>query len=304
MYYQIKDTLEKSDESCINDNETQFVAVLTFNEWEKLKNSFDMGIDFEPYKKDIVSSVANVNYDSITGTFCILDRHDFSKAPVTFAYALDEKGIVFIDDDGNADEIINYIRNTRKWKLPSLERFLYDFLNYIVRDDLELLKSYERRMEEIELAIMNDESPQTGVFFDIRSNIRDLRNQYGELRDIVEVFEENDNDFFKDENIRYFQNFLNHLVRLFETTASIRDYNMQIRDTYKMGLEIKQNNIMTILTIITTVFMPLTLIVGWYGMNFKYMPELDYFWSYPIVFIVSLLIVIVGLAFFKRKNWL
>ena len=61
---------------------------------------------------------------------------------------------------------------------------------------------------------------------------------------------------------------------------------------------------MTVLTVVTTIFMPLTLIVGWYGMNFKYMPELDWVWGYPIVIAVSVLIVIGSLIFFKRKKWL
>ncbi len=79
---------------------------------------------------------------------------------------------------------------------------------------------------------------------------------------------------------------------------------MQIRDLYKAHLDIKQNRSMTILTGVTTIFMPLTLIVGWYGMNFKYMPELEYRYSYPIVFGVSIVIVVCSLLFFKKKKWL
>ena len=61
---------------------------------------------------------------------------------------------------------------------------------------------------------------------------------------------------------------------------------------------------MTLLTVITSIFMPLTLIVGWYGMNFKYMPELEKKAAYPIVIIVSIVIVILSLIFFKKKKWL
>ena len=61
---------------------------------------------------------------------------------------------------------------------------------------------------------------------------------------------------------------------------------------------------MTLLTVVTTIFMPLTLIAGWYGMNFKYMPELNWEIGYPLVFIVSVLIVVLSLIFFKMKKWL
>ena len=130
------------------------------------------------------------------------------------------------------------------------------------------------------------------------------KNACEELIDIAQVFEANENKFFLQDNLRYFNIYLNRLDRLYETASSIRDYTMQIRDLYKMHLDIKQNNIITILTIVTTIFMPLTLIVGWYGMNFKYMPELEYAWAYPTVFLVSLMILVVGILYFKRKKWL
>ena len=303
MYYQINNVLEESCENCIKNNETQFIAVLTPDEWMKTKNSFDMGIDIEPLNEEILSSEAKVNYDSITGTFSIPDRHDFEKSPTTFAFALDEKGIVFIDDSENMNEIISNIQNSKKWRLPSLERFLYDFLNQITKDDLKLLKSYELELDNMELAILNEDSSLTSDrVYEIRSNIRDLRNHYEELIDIAQVFEANENKFFKEENLRYFNIYLNHLDRLYETASSIRDYTMQIRDLYKMHLDIKQNNIMTILTVVTSIFMPLTLIVGWYGMNFKYMPELEFGWAYPMVFVVSLIILVGGILYFKRKS--
>ena len=158
MYYRIKNVLEASDEICIRDCKNQFVAILTSDEWNESKNNFDMGIDIEPFHEEILSSEAKVNYDSITGTFSIPNRSDFSGSPMTFAFALDEKGIVFIDDNGNVKEIVNNIKNTKQWRLPSLERFLFDFLNYIIKDDLKLLKEYDDDLDEIELGIINDDS--------------------------------------------------------------------------------------------------------------------------------------------------
>ena len=304
MYYIIKDNLEKTEKASIANSNEQFVAVLSYGQWEDEKDSFDMGIDMEPLAGEILSSEARVNYDSITGTFSIPDRSDFEKEYIKFAFALDEKGIVFIDDYGHVEVIITKI-SSKKQRQPSLERFLYDFLNYIIKDDLKLLKSYELELDNMEIAILNEDSALTSErVYEIRSDIRDLRNHYEELIDIAQVFEANENKFFLQDNLRYFNIYLNRLDRLYETASSIRDYTMQIRDLYKMHLDIKQNNIITILTIVTTIFMPLTLIVGWYGMNFKYMPELEYAWAYPTVFLVSLMILVVGILYFKRKKWL
>lgn len=304
MYYLIKNTIEKTDKQTLLASKEQFVANLTYSEWIIEKDSFDMGIDIEPFADEIWDSEAKVNYDSITGTFSIPHRDDFERNPIQFAFALDEKGIVFIDDNNNVENLIEKI-NTKKQRLPSLERFLYDFLNQIIAVDMQMLKDYEHELDNMEYAILNDEDSITSEsVYNIRSDIRDLKNHYEQLIDIAQVFEANENKFFKEENLRYFSIYLNRLDRLYETSSSVRDYAMQIRDLYKMHLDIKQNNIMTILTVVTTIFMPLTLIVGWYGMNFKYMPELEYTWAYPTVFIVSILILVASLLYFKNKKWL
>ena len=122
--------------------------------------------------------------------------------------------------------------------------------------------------------------------------------------DLGQELEENENNFFKQENLRYFKLFLNRMARLHDNSTSLRDYTMQLRDLYKAHIDIKQNRIMTVLTVVTTIFMPLTLIVGWYGMNFRFMPELQWKWGYPVVITISVLIVSGSLWFFKKKKWL
>ena len=264
-----------------------------------------MGMDNEIDLSEIFLTKAEVNYDSLTGTFAIPDRKNPSGDDLKFAFVLDEKGVVFIDDGDTALNIIKGVQRTKKWKMPSLERFLYDFLDQIVKDDLRLMENYENELDSMEQKIIDgDESLPSGRLNDIRSDIRYLRIHYEQLMDLASEFEENENGFFKLENLRYFRLFINRAERLHEESMSLRDYTMQLRDLYKAYLDIKQNRIMTVLTVVTTIFMPLTLIVGWYGMNFKYMPELNYEWSYPVVIVLSIMIVVLSLIFFKRKKWL
>ena len=122
--------------------------------------------------------------------------------------------------------------------------------------------------------------------------------------DVTQELDENENGFFSEENLRYFRSYMNRLDRLYNNAASLRDYSIQIRDYHRESIAVQQNNIMTLLTVVTSIFMPLTLITGWYGMNFKYMPELNLERSYPIVFIVCILIVVLSLLYFKKKKWL
>lgn len=306
MYYIIKENLEKCNKFDLANAKGQYVICLTSEEWIEQKDSFDIGIEFEPNLSEIFVTQAELNYDSITGTFCIPNKLNFSKKDQKFAFALDEKGIIFIDDSGAAKKIVQKIARTKKWRFPSLERFIYDFLNQFIQDDLSLIKKYERELDRMEDAIEKDGSDVSisKRTNEIRGDIRDLIDHYEELADFGQVLEENENNFFKADNTRYFRLFLDKIDNLRDASKSIRDLTIQIRDLYKTHLDIKQNHIITVLTIVTTIFMPLTLIVGWYGMNFAYMPELESPIGYPIVIIICLIIIIGSLIYFKKKKWL
>lgn len=305
MYYTIEETLKETEQTSLLDRSAQFVAVLTPAEWNKSREGFDMGIDLEPEIPKVFMTKAEVNYDSLTGTFSIPDRKNLSGDDLNFAFALDEKGIVFIDDSGAVQRLIDRIRKSKKWRLPSLERFIYDFLDQIVKDDLQILEGFESRLNEMEKELDGAEAEASfSLVNEIRSDIRTFLIHYDQLMDLAQELEENENNFFNQENLRYFHLFMNRVQRLHDTAASLRDYTIQIRDMYKAHLDIKQNRIMTVLTVVTTIFMPLTLIAGWYGMNFIHMPELAWRWSYPVVIFVCIFIVIASLWFFKKKKWL
>ena len=304
MYYLIENTLKECSRKDCHSGKSQYVAVLTPEEWTNEKEDFEMGIDIDFDTLEIYTTKAEVNYDSITGTFSLPDRKNMSGDYKDFAFALDEKGIVFIDPADNVKYLIKRITETKKWRMPSLERFIYDFLEQIIREDLPLLEKYESELDAIDKDVEKDNNPDMDRVNDIRCDLRDFRVHYDHLIDLAQELEENENDFFKDENIRFFRLFSNRVSRLLDIVNSLLDYTAQIRDTNEARLDVKQNRIMTVLTVVTTIFMPLTLIVGWYGMNFKYMPELDQVWGYPAVIIVSVVIVIASLIFFKLKKWL
>ncbi len=304
MYYLIDTMLRKCSAEECHSGEFQYVAVLSPEEWNAECDSYEMGIDMEPDTREIYTTNAEVNYDSVTGTFAIPDRSNMSGDYHNFAFALDEKGIVFIDSGDTASRIINRIIETKKWRMPCLERFIYDFIEQIIHEDQRILENYEKRLDAIDKDIDSGKEVDLDTLNEIRGDLRDLRIHYNQLIDLAQEFEENENNFFQMDHLRFFRLFSNRVTRLYDIVSSLLDYTNQIRDTYQSKLDVKQNHIMTVLTVVTTVFMPLTLIVGWYGMNFKYMPELDSVWGYPAVIGVSVLIVIISLVFFKYKKWL
>lgn len=304
MYYQIRENLVTTTlENCLKDK-VPYVAILTPEEWADLRERFEMGIDLD-MELEAETTKAEVNFDSITGSFSIPDRTNISGARSEFSYALDEKGIVFIDRGHKAEEMAERIRKTKKWRLPSLERFIFDFMELIVKEDRVLLGKYESRLEKIEDRVLEqDMDAVLEEINDIRGDLLDIRTHYEQLMDVGQELEENENNFFAEENLRYFHLFTVRVERLNAQVLSLRDYTMQIRDLYQSQLDVKQNRIMSVLTIITTIFFPLSIITGWYGMNFVHMPELEYAWAYPAVACVCVTIVASGLLFFRRKKLL
>lgn len=286
--------------------EVPFVAVLNGEEWKaigaELGIEIDMEMDLDTPPRE---TKAVVNRDSLTGSFSIPDRQQISGARHTFSFALHERGVVLVEEGDYIARKVAQICRSKKWRLPSLERFLYDLLEAIISQDLALLESMEKRLNAIEEAILRgkmDAYPQT--LNDIRGDLLDLRVHYEQLIDLGQELEENENGFFREENLRYFHMFTERVVRLQDMVSGQREYVVQLRDLVQVQMDVKQNRIMTLLTVITSIFLPLTLIAGWYGMNFKYMPELESKFGYPAVILVSVAIVVACIWYFKKKKWM
>ena len=304
-YYKIREKLIVCEAGDITSDDAQYVAVLTSAEWKMHSEQFEMVIDIDLETTDLRSTAAIINYDSLTGSLSIPDRGNITGLQHSFLFALDEKGIVLIDDQHYAASLVEEIRKTKRWKIPSLERFLYDLLELIIAPDLSMLEQKEQTLNKLEEQIIQDQIEQYPVELnDIRGDLLDLRVHYEQLIDLGRELEENENSFFKPENLRFFRLFTERVERLQDIVTSLRDYTVQLRDLVQSQLSIRQNRIMTHLTLVTTIFLPLTLIVGWYGMNFRYMPELEWRYSYLVIIIISLLIVVGCLIWFRRKKWM
>ncbi|CDA88425.1 mg2 transporter protein CorA family protein [Clostridium sp. CAG:230] len=137
----------------------------------------------------------------------------------------------------------------------------------------------------------------------IKKMIARFYHYYSQLTDIGNEILENQEEFFGKEELMFFHMYSDRVTRLAGETQLLREYAMQVQDVYQSEIGIRQNDVMKMLTIVTTIFLPLTLIAGWYGMNFSYMPELKCPMAYPIVIVVSILIVILSLWIFKKKKY-
>ena len=308
MYYQIRETLTPCTAEEIRgrkEGDPPYVLVMNTETWKEKRELFDMIIDMDLDPTDVLETKATVNYTSLTGTFYVPRRKMREKPPHRSAFVLDEQGIIFIENGEFAGKMVEQIRQAKKWRLPSLERFLYDFMDKLIERDLHFLAESEQELRGIEDEILSgelDEYPDR--LNEIRSFIMDLRIHYEQLIDFSQELEDNENGFFEEENLRYFRLFNDRVSRLMDHVKSLWDYTVQLQELFSTQMDIKMNRIMTVLTVITAIFMPLTLIVGWYGMNFVTMPELTWEYGYIGVIVLCLVIVISGIIWFKRKKWL
>ena len=307
MYYLIVESLKNCSFEEVKRlrGKTPFAAVLTVAEWKERGGEFgiEMDMDMELDAPSVTKAVANL--DSLTGTFSVPDRKNISGPRNHFSFAMNEDGVVFVDDSSYVKNIVESLADTRKWRLPSLERFLYDFLEKVISKDLSFLESSEKRLNEIEETILAGKvNKYPNELNKIRGDLLDLRVHYEQLIDLGQELEENENNFFADENLRYFRLFTERVMRLKDIVSGQREYVMQLRDLIQTQLDFKQHKTVSLLTVITSIFMPLTLVTGWYGMNFRYMPELEWKYGYPAVIALTIIIVIVCIIWFKRKKWM
>ena len=280
-----------------------YVCILSPAEWNADKEKFTMGIDME-ISYDLGMTKAEVNMDSLTGSFSIPQRDALTDDPVTFGFAMDEKGIVFIDEGNEAEQLVWEIAQSKRWKSPSLDRFLYDFLEAIIRSDLTLLEDREEKLSVMEDEILaGDLDGKMEQIIDMRNDLKTLRVHYEQLTDLGQELVENENGFFKKGRIRYFELFTKRIMRLEDVAAGVREHTVQVRELYQSQQQDKQNHLMGVLTAVSTIFLPLTLIAGWYGMNFTNMPLIQVPWGYPLIIIVSIVVALLSVWYFKKHDW-
>lgn len=177
------------------------------------------------------------------------------------------------------------------------------FLNMLMRRDTVALEDIEEEIADLEDLVSHDLSKDIpGKISALRRRLLKLKKYYDALFALLEDMEENTNELLSEKQLRALHIQTNKADRLSHTVQTLRDYLTQVRESYQAQMDIELNGVMKIFTVITAVFLPLTLLVGWYGMNLK-MPEIAYAWMYPVVILLSIAIIVSSIAFFKFKKW-
>ena len=167
-----------------------------------------------------------------------------------------------------------------------------------------LLLQLEDQASDLETIILEraDEHHLRGIHI-LRADTRHLRGNLWATRDVISQIERNTHRFLDSDTLFYFRDIHDHVVHQLDAISSLRDTATSLMELYASGVSNRMNEVMKVLTIISTVFIPITFIAGIYGMNFVYMPELESRTGYPIVLGVMAVVVGAMLVFFKRRRW-
>lgn len=248
---------------------------------------------------------AEVLPNCILGSIRIPDKSEPLKNTLSFSYYIQENSLLLIDEKIHFPDILQLLEVQKLQQPQSVLGFFMSFLEACIHDDAVYLQNFEHRLTTIEDSLL--ESLPKELHANVAGGRRELlvfRSYYQQFQDICETFAQNNSGILSDEITHHFTILAGRAQRLCQHTQLLREYALQIQEMHQAQIDIRQNDTMRILTVVTALFMPLSLIAGWYGMNFVYMPETQHPLGYFIILLISILIVCTEIWFFKKKGWI
>lgn len=241
----------------------------------------------------------------LLGSFAVPDKQDLLGDPISFMFFLDKTHLIFIDDGDTCQRIVHLIAHSGVLKHNTLAHCLFEFMKLLVRDDLDFLAALEDRMEDVEESIieLGLRGADKGMVSNRRKLLR-IDTFYQQLVDMDSGIAENENGLLTRDESRLFVLLEKQAERLLKRSQTLKEYSLQLRELYQTQIDVQQNKTMRLLTVITVLFAPLTLITGWFGMNFEHIPGLSSPWGYYSVIVLCIILVTAELLIFKRKKWL
>ena len=207
-------------------------------------------------------------------------------------------------------DVFNPIRERIRNGKGRIRRTGADYLAYCLLDSIVdhyfvVLEQVGEEVEFLEEELVTNPTPETlQTIHNLKRDMIFLRKSVWPLREVIGALERGELSLIRESTGIYLRDVYDHTIQVVDTIETFRDMISGMLDIYLSSVSNRMNEVMKVLTIIATIFIPLTLIAGIYGMNFQYMPELGWRWGYPMVWLVMLVIGVLMLVYFRRKKWL
>lgn len=191
-----------------------------------------------------------------------------------------------------------------------IRKFGPDYLAYALIDDIVdnyflVIEHLEEQVETLEEELVTNATPSSlHKINNLKKSMIFLRKSIWPLREVISGMERTESSLIKESTLIYIRDVYDHVIQVIDTLETIRDMVSGMIDIYLSGLSYKMNEIMKVLTLIATIFIPLTFVAGVYGMNFRYMPELAWEHGYYMVWGIMIAMVLVMICYFRKKQWI
>jgi magnesium transporter len=180
----------------------------------------------------------------------------------------------------------------------------YSLMDAIVDHYFIVLENLGEQIEFLEEELVTDPDPGTlQSIHELKRELIFLRKSVWPLREVISALERGESPLFHESSLIYLRDVYDHTIQVIDTIETFRDMVSGMLDIYLSSISNRMNEVMKVLTIIATVFIPLSFIVGLYGMNFSYMPELQWKWGYFGVWVIIITVVVGMLAYFRHRKW-
>ncbi len=309
MFYQFDDDITTVE---VNDINSHYITAgyVTIGEFEKIYSQFGFSsytFDCCKENKSNFYSVCEI-YDDYT--FATLSLNNLVEQQNSHIAIYIKKNILIIVDIESDCSVVrdNFLSAFNKYGCINISvgKLLYSFFDSFIKKDNKLIENEEFEINKLEQLVLEDKANENFSFLLLRmkKELLVFKNYYEQVNCISERLIDNENEILEDEELKYILNFKEKTKVIKEDIDSLKSSIIHLQEAYSAYLDLKLNQTMKIFTVVTTIFFPLTVIVGWYGMNFTTMPEFAWKYGYLFVIILSVAVVVILTIIVKKRKWL
>lgn len=306
--------LNNAADISIDDTKVNWINITGLHDTDLIS---EIGCGFKLHKllvEDILNTSQRIKVDDYDNYLYIVlkllsydkEAKDIEVNQISFVF-MKNTVISFLENDSDVfDNVIKRIQSDK----GSIRRYGADYLLYalidaVVDNYFVMLETLGDKVDDIEDKLVSD--PDKQILQDIHKLKRDmlyLRNVTWPSREVMDTLMHFCDSYFSESCEVYFRDVYDHIMRAIDTIEVYRDMLSNMLDTYLSSISNKTNDVMKVLTIISVIFMPITCLAGIYGMNFKYIPELELSWGYGLFWVIAIVITLLMIRYFKKKKWL
>lgn len=321
VFSALRKTIDESDPASILKRFASRILPVSEEEWKDRYIVFLSPKEVDQHRKDmgfpdfainecINDVIKHPKIDAFDGLVYGVLNHlrdsDNALTPTEMAFFLTPAGIVIVSDD---NEIIGKVKKSVSFEVeeghsPATlpEKTLFFLMDRLVNSDQTLIRTLDETETLLEERLLAGEKlDYPAQVFRLRQKTLLLTQYAGLMVDLLDVIGENDNELIRPDAMKLFRLISVRLDRLERSAATLRESVMQLREAYQSQVDIEANQLMRLFTVVSTIFLPLTVITGWFGMNFRNMPELYWQFGYPMVAILSVLVT-GGIIYYCKKH--